>query len=302
MASDSVGQTSGNAALSGSRTQVMAVLNLTPDSFSDGGQLYRSGKVDLDKVLSRAADIADEGADWFDLGGESTRPGAEQISSAEECDRVLPVVDALRREFALPISVDTSNPELMTAAAGAGAAMINDVRALQREGALTAAINADLPVCLMHMQGTPHSMQEKPEYQNVADEVSAYLLARAHACEQAGMTRANIVLDPGFGFGKTLEHNLALFNGLPALVQQGYPVLVGVSRKSMIGSILSKQGKPRDVDERLAGGLALATLAAVHRVAIIRTHDVRATRDIVEVVQALNHSEHKGQKSSGETP
>lgn len=293
MKSHAILQAAGHA-LSLSRTHVMAVLNLTPDSFSDGGSLFQGAAVHLDSVLQRAQCVAEEGANLFDLGGESTRPGAAEVTSAEECDRVLPVLEALNKEFDLPISVDTSNPELMRHAIRAGAFMINDVRALERSGALEAVCQADVAICLMHMKGQPGTMQHSPQYQSVATEVSTYLHERARLCEQAGVDSTRIVLDPGFGFGKTLQHNLQLFNGLldseGAFSHAPYPLLVGVSRKSMIGSILSKDGEPRVVSERVSGGLALATLAASHGVSIIRTHDVRATRDAVDVVNALRHN------------
>ncbi len=276
------------------RAQVMAVLNLTPDSFSDGGTLFRGKAVNLDDVLRRAQQVVEEGGDLFDLGGESTRPGAAEVSSSQECDRVLPVLEALLAEFDLPVSIDTSNPELMRDAIAGGAFMINDVRALQRPGALDAVKDANVAVCLMHMQGQPGTMQQSPEYQQVANEVSAYLQKRASICEQAGVDRARIVLDPGFGFGKTLQHNLQLFNDVldveGQLAKLPYPLLVGVSRKSMIGSILSKQDEPRAVSERVHGGLAFATLAASQGVSIIRTHDVQATRDVVDTVFALKQS------------
>ena len=270
-----------------SRPQVMAVLNLTPDSFSDGGSLYKGRALCLESVLRRAESVVIEGGDLFDLGGESTRPGADEVSTSEECDRVLPVLEALQRRFDLPISVDTSNPELMVDAINAGAFMINDVRALERPGALDAVSSADVAVCLMHMQGAPSTMQKAPRYQKVDIEVSAYLQKRALLCEQSGVSREQIVLDPGFGFGKTLAHNLSLFNSLGDLSTLPYPLLIGVSRKSMIASILSKDGALRAVGERTAGGLALATVAAMQGVSIIRTHDVQATRDVVDTAHAL---------------
>ncbi|MFK8018430.1 MAG: dihydropteroate synthase [Pseudomonadales bacterium] len=269
------------------RPQVMAVLNLTPDSFSDGGTLYQGNALSLDSVLRRAENVVNEGGDLFDLGGESTRPGANAVSASEECERVLPVLEALHSRFELPISIDTSNPELMVEAIKAGAFMINDVRALERPGALDAVSSADVAVCLMHMQGAPSTMQKAPSYQKVDIEVSAYLQGRALLCEHSGVSREQIVLDPGFGFGKTLAHNLSLFNSLGELSTLPYPLLVGVSRKSMIASILSRDGALRAVDQRMAGGLALATIAAMQGVSIIRTHDVQATRDAVDTVQAL---------------
>ncbi len=253
----------------------MGILNITPDSFSDGGQLHRDGSVDLDAVLRRAGDMIDTGADLLDIGGESTRPGADPVSEDEELRRVIPVVEALKKHFATtPLSVDTSSPRVMTAAADAGADLINDVRALSRPGALEAAAASGLPLCLMHMHGEPGEMQKNPDYEDVVTEVKAYLQARVARCEQAGIARERLIIDPGFGFGKTLAHNRALFRALPAFVAEGLPVLAGVSRKSMIGAILD-----RPVEQRLAGSVALALLAAAKGVRILRVHDVAETVD-----------------------
>ncbi|KAA9132477.1 dihydropteroate synthase [Marinihelvus fidelis] len=256
----------------------MGVLNVTPDSFSDGG--LHAG---IDSALDRARVMVAEGADIIDVGGESTRPGAAPVSVAEECRRVIPVVEAIAAELSVTLSVDTSTPEVMTAAAAAGAGLINDVRALQRPGALEAAAATGLPVCLMHMQGQPDSMQQAPAYDDVVGEVEAYLLERAAVAEGAGIARQDILLDPGFGFGKTLAHNLALLNALPRLAAHGYPVLAGLSRKSMLGTITG-----RDVDQRLAGSLALALLAAQGGAAVIRVHDVGETRDVLRVLAATS--------------
>ncbi len=260
----------------------MGVMNLTPDSFSDGGRLWQDGRPALDRLLRRAERMLADGADILDLGGESTRPGAAPVSVQEECDRVLPAVAAISARLDVIVSVDTSTPELMSAAASAGAGLLNDVRSLSRPGALGAAAATGLPVCLMHMRGEPGAMQKDPVYRDVCSEVRDFLLERLSACTSAGIPRAKLLLDPGFGFGKTLEHNLALFRGLPGLVALGCPVLIGVSRKSMIGRILG-----RDTRQRLAGGLALATLAGSEGVAIVRTHDVRATRDVLAMVAAV---------------
>ncbi len=262
--------------------RVMGVMNLTPDSFSDGGSLWRDGRPDADRILRRAERMLADGADILDLGGESTRPGAAPVSAQEECDRVLPAVEAISARLDAIISVDTSTPQLITAAAASGAGLVNDVRALARPGALDAAVAAGLPVCLMHMQGEPGTMQKGPVYHDVCAEVREFLLARVGACVSAGIPSGQLLLDPGFGFGKTLQHNIDLFRGLGALATLGHPLLIGVSRKSMIGRILG-----RDTRQRLAGGLALATLAANAGVSVIRTHDVRATRDVVAMVAAI---------------
>jgi dihydropteroate synthase len=219
----------------------------------------------------------------LDVGGESTRPGAAPVGEQEEIDRVAPVVAAIASRLDVVISVDTSNPRLMREAAALGAGLINDVRSLRREGAFEAARDSGLAVCIVHMQGEPGTMQQTPSYSDVTAEVSDYLLARASDCERAGIARERLVIDPGFGFGKTLAHNLALFRGLRGLVGLGFPVLVGVSRKSMIGQVT---GRP--VHRRLAGGLALATLAADAGARIVRTHDVTASCDALKMVAAIN--------------
>jgi len=261
---------------------VMAILNLTPDSFSDGGVLYRGDNVDLDAVLHRAQELIDEGADLLDIGGESTRPGADKVVLSAELDRVLPVLEALRSRFDIPLSVDTSSPELMAEAASKGAAMLNDVRALSRVGALEAAAVSSLPICLMHSLGEPQVMQDNPQYGDVVAEVVGFLRQRIRACEKAGISRSRLVLDPGFGFGKTLEQNIALFRALPALVAEGLPVMVGVSRKSMIGAILDKP-----VEQRVFGSAALAVLAAQAGAAVLRVHDVAATVDSLKMLEAI---------------
>jgi len=263
--------------------RVMGILNVTPDSFSDGGRLYGDSGPRLDRVLRRAESMRSGGAAILDIGGESTRPGAVPVGEQEEIDRVAPVVAAIAARLDVVISVDTSSPRLMREAAALGAGLINDVRSLRREGALEATRDTGLAVCVMHMQGEPGTMQQAPFYKDVVAEVGAYLLARAADCERAGIGPDRIVIDPGFGFGKTLEHNLALFRDLRALVARGFPVLVGVSRKAMIGQVT---GRP--VHRRLAGGLALATLAANAGASIVRTHDVAASCDALKMVAAIN--------------
>ena len=265
-----------------SRPVIMGVVNTTPDSFSDGGTLYRDGRLDLDRSLARAAAMASEGAAIVDIGGESTRPGAAPVSEQAEMDRVLPLVERVAAEVDVVISVDTSTPAVMTEATKLGAGMLNDVRALARPGALAAAVESGLPVCLMHMQGEPGTMQLSPRYDDVVAEVAEFLARRADACEAAGMDRSRLVLDPGFGFGKSVEHNLGLLAGLPRLAELGAPLLVGLSRKSLIGKILG-----RAVDERLPASLALAVLAAERGASIIRTHDVAATVDAVAMWTAM---------------
>jgi len=256
--------------------RVMGVLNVTPDSFSDGGRF-----TGLDFALRHAQAMVEAGADIIDIGGESTRPGAPEVGEQEEIDRVLPVLEALARELDVTLSVDTSKAAVMRAATAAGAGMLNDVYGLRREGALEAAAASGLPICIMHMRGEPRSMQKNPQYTDVVAEVEQFLLERAAAAQAAGIPRERIVLDPGFGFGKRLEHNLALLQALPRLARHGYPVLAGLSRKSMLQALT---GRP--VDERLAGSLALAMLAQQGGAQIIRVHDVAETVDVLRVVAA----------------
>lgn len=260
----------------------MAILNVTPDSFSDGGCLYEGGTLSLDKTCARAERLIADGADIIDIGGESTRPGAAVVSTQQEMDRVLPVVERLAREFDVVLSVDTSTPEVIAGSAALGAGLINDVRALTRPGAAAAAAATGLPVCLMHMPAEPGEMQRDPRYDDVVAEVAAYLEQRVEACTTLGVARHNILLDPGFGFGKTAEHNLILLNRLERLHALGCPLLVGLSRKSLIGHVL---GRP--VAERLAGSLALAVLAVSKGAAIVRVHDVRETADAVRLCAAV---------------
>ena len=267
------------------RAAVMGILNITPDSFSDGGQFCDGTAVDLDAVLRRAEAMVEAGVDILDVGGESTRPGATPVPVAQELDRVVPVVTTLKQHFSVPVSVDTSSAQVMAQSADAGADLLNDVRSFQRPGALQAAVATGLPVCLMHMNGEPGVMQHEPRYNNVVTEVKNYLLARVEDCVAAGIARDRILIDPGFGFGKTLDHNLALFRALPDLVAQGYPVLVGVSRKRMIGALLG-----RETGERLIGSVALAILAARAGAAVVRVHDVEQTIDALRILQAVEGS------------
>jgi len=266
-----------------SSPQIMAVLNATPDSFSDGGQLYNAERqLDLSLALAQVENYLQEGANIIDIGGESTRPGAEPVSIAEELERVVPVVEAVSKRFDVAISVDTSTPEVMTESAKAGASLINDVRALGRPGALEAAAGTGLPVCLMHMSGEPGSMQNDPKYDDVVQEVCDFLRARVDQCVEMGIDTGSILIDPGFGFGKTLAHNLTLFRHLDQLVALGFPLMVGVSRKSMIGAILDKP-----VDQRIIGSVAMAMLAAQRGARILRVHDVSATADVLKILKVL---------------
>lgn len=271
-----------NRKLSLESPQIMGVLNVTPDSFYDGGGLHRLGKVDLSLALKKAQRMFDEGATIIDVGGESTRPGAESVGSEEELARVLPVVEVLCQNLDVIVSVDTSNPVLMRESAGMGAGLINDVRALSVPGALEAAAAAEIPVCLMHMQGQPGSMQDAPCYDSVVEELQAYFGERIQACEAAGIAMDHLILDPGIGFGKTDDHNLELMRRLPELKVEGLPLLVGVSRKSMIGRLLG-----RELDQRLAGSLALAYAAFLNGASILRVHDVAETRDVLTIFKLL---------------
>lgn len=272
-----------------SRPVVMGVLNVTPDSFSDGGAYQ-----DVEHALSHALAMEHAGAALIDVGGESTRPGAAPVSAAEEIRRVVPVIEALVTRTRLPISIDTSKAEVMTAAIEAGATMINDVRALREPGALQAAAASGAGICLMHMLGEPRSMQNEPRYGDVVREVHDFLRERALACRAAGIAADRLVLDPGIGFGKRLEHNLALLAQLPELVRLGYPLLVGVSRKSMFQALL---GRP--VTERLAGGVAVATASVLAGVSIVRSHDVAQTVDALRVAAALRDAGYEIESSSG---
>jgi len=259
------------------QTRVMGILNATPDSFSDGG-LWTA----LEPALRHAVHMAESGADVIDIGGESTRPGAGEVPLQEELDRVIPLVEAVTRETGVPVSVDTSKPEVMEAAVKSGAGMINDVFALRREGALETAARLDVPVCIMHMQGRPRDMQQEPRYHDVVSEVLRFLLARAGDCEEAGIPSGNIVIDPGFGFGKSHQHNMDLFHAIPRFCATGYPVLIGVSRKSLLGKLTS-----RPVADRAAASIAAAVLAAQAGAAMIRVHDVAETVDALKVAREL---------------
>ena len=265
------------AAVAGARTRgwplVMGILNVTPDSFSDGGRFADAGS-----AVEQALRLAQQGADIIDVGGESTRPGAMAVSEEQECARVLPVIDAVRARCGVPISIDTSKAGVMRRAVETGAALVNDVRALRDAGALDTVAALGVPVVLMHMQGEPRTMQQAPRYDDVVREVTGFLLERARACETAGVPHDQIALDPGFGFGKTLAHNLALLKNLRALADLGYPVLAGLSRKSMIAQMID-----RAVDARVHASVALALAAAARGAAILRVHDVAATVDALRV-------------------
>ena len=260
-----------------SRPAVMGVLNVTPDSFSDGGRFAVA-----DAAVRHALRMADEGAAIIDIGGESTRPGAEPVNEQEELDRVVPVIDAIRRELDIPISVDTSKPAVMRAAADAGADMINDVYALRGEGALETAVDLQKPVCLMHMQGEPRTMQNEPKYTDVVADVTQFLAQRVQQCIAAGVAGDLIIIDPGFGFGKTPAHNIELLANLRQLLDVGPPVLIGVSRKATLGAITG-----RDVRSRLAASLAAAVLAANAGASIVRVHDVAETVDALRVATTI---------------
>lgn len=268
----------------------MGIINVTPDSFSDGGRFPHPEDAAAEGLRMAAA-----GAALLDVGGESTRPGAEPVPADEEIRRVVPVIRRLTGAGAPPVSVDTSKPEVIDAAIDAGAAMINDVRALRADGALDAAAAGKAAVCLMHMQGEPRSMQTAPRYRDVVEEVYGFLADRVERCLAAGIAESRIVVDPGFGFGKTLEHNLALMRRLDRLVSLGLPVLVGVSRKSMIGNVLG-----RSVEQRLWGSLALAAMAAERGAKILRVHDVAPTVDVLKMVAAVAGQDPAGNEDEGD--
>jgi len=258
----------------------MGVLNVTPDSFSDGGRFF-----DPETAVRHGVRLAEEGAAFIDVGGESTRPGAAPVGVEEELRRVIPVIERLHGATGAVISVDTSKPEVMRAAAAAGAGLINDVRALREPGALEAASSSGCAVCLMHMQGEPRTMQASPAYQDVVGEVRAFLEERTAACRMAGISADRLVLDPGFGFGKTLEHNLTLLRHLRGLGSAGLPVMVGLSRKSMVGKLTG-----RAEGERLVGSVVLAALAGLAGASIVRAHDVASTVEALQVVAAVRGS------------
>lgn len=282
----------GSRAIDLSSPRVMGILNITPDSFYDGGRFVdTSGGLALDRAIIEAESMMLAGADFIDVGGESTRPGADKVSEQQELDRVIPVVDAICRRLDVVVSVDTSRPKVMTEAAALGAGLINDVRALQVEGALGAASKASIPVCLMHMQGSPLTMQENPCYEDVLSEVNHFLFACVDRCLAAGIEENNIILDPGFGFGKTDSHNVELLQQLDKVASGKVgeakdvrlPILAGLSRKSLIGRLLA-----RDLDDRLAGSLTMAILAAQKGASILRVHDVQATVDALKLLKIIN--------------
>ena len=264
-----------------SAPRIMGIVNITPDSFSDGGKFFSR-----DAALRQAVKLVEDGADILDIGGESTRPGSTPVEEQEEIDRVAPVIEAISAELDVPISIDTMKAGVMRAAVAVGAGLINDVNALRGEGALEAVAELNVPVCLMHMQGTPQTMQKEPHYQDVVSEVEAFLLERVAVCERAGIPADKIILDPGFGFGKRARHNLRLMKRLSRLTALPYPVLVGVSRKSIIGDMLKVA-----VNERLAGSLALASIAVWQGAKLIRTHDVRETAQAVKLTQHVQQVE-----------
>lgn len=254
----------------------MGVVNVTPDSFSDGGQLH-----DTQAAIAHALKLSEQGADILDVGGESTRPGATAVPVDEEIGRVVPVIEVLAREGCL-VSVDTRQPEVMRAALAAGATMVNDVAALRAPGAMEAVAASGAAVCLMHMEGDPQSMQQSPRYADVVDEVKQFLRARVQVCEAAGIARERLVIDPGFGFGKTLEHNLALLKHLGGLAELGVPILAGLSRKSMLGTLTG-----RAVDEREFAGVAAHLVAVAHGARLVRVHNVMAMQDALAIWNAV---------------
>ncbi len=272
----------GNKTLDLSESVVMGILNTTPDSFSDGGCF-----IELDAALSQARQMVAEGAAMIDIGGESTRPGAQAVSIDEELGRVIPLIELLSKELPVPISIDSSKAEVMRVAVAAGAGMVNDVLALREPQALQTVAELQVPVCLMHMQGEPRTMQSQPQYENVVSEVMAFLSQRAEACLSAGIGAKNIVLDPGFGFGKSLPHNLSLLKQLDRFSELKFPLLVGLSRKSMIGAVLNDA----PVAERLHGSVAAAVMAVMQGAKIVRVHDVKATAEALSFCRAVNNSE-----------
>lgn len=268
----------GKRSLDMSRVHIMGILNVTPDSFSDGGKFLKP-----DKALKHAKLMFDSGASLIDIGGESTRPGAKEISYQEEIDRVAPVIELIHRELDVIISIDTSSAEVIREASRLGAGLINDIRGLRRDGALKAAASSNLPVCLMHMVGSPETMQNAPEYEDIMRELVIFFEERINTCISSGIKSENIIIDPGFGFSKTLQHNLQIFNNLEFLHTLRRPLMIGVSRKSLIGKVLD-----RPVDQRLIGGLALSAVAITKGVKILRVHDVSETMDVVRMISALD--------------
>lgn len=264
--------------LQSNRPLIMGILNVTPDSFSDGGQYNKPNQ-----AIDRAREILEQGADIIDIGGESTRPQADKVSVDEELNRVIPIVEAIQSRFDIAISVDTSKPEVMRAAINANVDMINDVRALQVSGALEACIDSDVSICLMHMQGQPKSMQKQPHYTDVITEVGDFFTRRIDACVKAGINRRRLVLDPGFGFGKTLQNNVDLLKNIDQFQVHGLPILVGLSRKTMIGSLLGDVA----VTERAVGSASAAVVAVMKGAEIVRVHDVRITADALKIVKSV---------------
>ncbi|MGQ0442436.1 MAG: dihydropteroate synthase [Methylophilaceae bacterium] len=267
----------GNFQLNLNRPYIMGIVNVTPDSFSDGGQFDT-----IDKAVAHAQDLIAEGADILDIGGESTRPNATPVSLQQELSRVIPVIEALAKQVSIPISIDTYKPAVMQAAIDAGASIVNDARALQENGALEMVANSNAGVCLMHMQGTPQTMQNNPQYADVVGEVSHFLMERIQLCKQAGIAENRIVIDPGFGFGKSRAHNISLIKQLELFTNIGYPLLVGLSRKSVLGQVTGQ-----DVDSRLYASVAASVIAALKGAKIIRVHDVKATMEALKVVAAI---------------
>jgi dihydropteroate synthase len=264
-----------------SRPRVMGILNVTPDSFADGGRYNR-----IDNALRRAEEMAREGAEIIDIGGESTRPGAQPVPESEELDRVIPVIEKVAASIDTTVSVDTVKPAVMTAAVAAGAAMINDISALRAAGALETAAGLGVPVCLMHMQGEPRTMQQSPSYVDAVVEIEAFLRERIDACMRAGIARERLLIDPGFGFGKTLQHNVQLIRNLSVFRDLGLPLVVGLSRKSMLGFLLGGE-RPVPVEQRLYGGLAAAAWSILQGAHILRVHDVAPTMDVIRVLAAI---------------
>ena len=257
--------------------QIMGILNVTPDSFSDGGQFTL-----IDSALSQVEQMISEGAKIIDIGGESTRPGARDVSEKDEISRVIPILKAIKQRFDIIVSIDTSKAAVMSEAIANGAGIINDVRALQNDGCLAIMSQCDLPICLMHMQGLPRSMQTSPQYHNLIDDIKTFFEQRINDCKQAGIDKQRLILDPGFGFGKTLEQNYQLLAYFSDFQSFDLPLLAGLSRKSMIGNLLN-----REVDERLAGSLTTAVLAAQQGAKIIRVHDVKETMDALKIINAV---------------
>ena len=269
--------TCGKFQLNLSTPRIMGIVNVTPDSFSDGGKFAVANL-----AVEHALKLAEEGADILDIGGESTRPNATPVSLQEELDRVIPVIEALVKQVSIPISIDTYKPQVMQAAMAAGVSMVNDVRALQEDGALETVAKTNVGICLMHMQGTPQTMQQNPQYHDVVNDVKEFLAARLQASVHAGVSASRILLDPGFGFGKTREHNITLLQNLESFADLGQPLLVGLSRKSVLGQMTGN-----DVNARLYASIAASVIATIKGAKILRVHDVKATVEALKVVSAI---------------